>query len=153
MHHHEATGDEPAEHLRFAAHLSRLAQVTAAEETSVISAVLSDPDQVMARSAVLRHLDLRADRLHLDPTYQPWQESMAHTIARHPFLARRLREWTLFRAIVLKQSWSPDALLASSDWLQRKVAAASNAHAVEVLAERGRTKRVRDIARTTGKHL
>ncbi|MGW4277683.1 hypothetical protein ACWEGQ_36355 [Streptomyces seoulensis] len=54
---------------------------------------------------------------------------------------------------MLKRFRSSDALLASSDWLQRKVAAASgaDADAVGLLAERGRTRRVRHLARTTGR--
>ncbi|GAA5074663.1 hypothetical protein [Streptomyces similanensis] len=145
--------DEPAEHRRFAAHLKRLAEAGAADEMSVISAVLRDPDRTMAQSAVVRHLDLRAERLHLEPAYEPWRESMALAVVHHPFLTRRLEEWTLLRVIVLKRPWSPDALLASSDWLQRKVAAASraDADAVGLLAERGRTRRVRHLARTTGR--
>ncbi|MEU1598358.1 hypothetical protein ABZ468_37465 [Streptomyces sp. NPDC005708] len=77
---------------------------------------------------------------------------MAQATIRHPTSTRRLQEWTLFRTITLRQSWRPDALLASSDWLQRKTAATSNADAIEILAERGRTKRIRNTARTSLKH-
>ncbi|WP_369170264.1 hypothetical protein AB5J49_21580 [Streptomyces sp. R28] len=152
MNHHDAIREEPAEHLRFAAYVHELQQVTDAEEAGLISAVLADPDRTMAQSAVLRHLDRRATDLHLGPAYERWAESMAQATLRHPFLARRLQEWTLFRAITLRQSWRPDALLASSDWLQRKAAAASNADALEILAERGRTKRIRHTARAGLKH-
>ncbi|WP_078662595.1 hypothetical protein [Streptomyces bicolor] len=102
----------------------------------------------MARSAVLRHLDRRAADLHLGPAYEPWAQSMGRAATPHPFLVRRLQEWTLFRAIALRQSWCPDALLASSDWLQRKASTGSNADVLELLAERGRTKRIRNTART-----
>ncbi|GEB57212.1 hypothetical protein [Streptomyces gardneri] len=72
---------------------------------------------------------------------------MALATTRYPFLTRRLREWSLFRAITLRQPWRPDALLDSSDWLQLKTAEASNAAALEILADSGRTKRIRNTAR------
>ncbi|MFE0254603.1 hypothetical protein [Streptomyces sp. NPDC059010] len=152
MGHDGAMREEPAEHLRFAAYLHELEQVSDAAEADLVSAVLTDPDLTMARSAVLRHLDRRAMDLHLGPAYEQWAESMARTTLHHPLLGRRLREWTLFRAIELGQSWRPDALLAASDWLQRKAAAASNADAVELLAEHGRTKRIRNTARAGLQH-
>ena len=132
--------------------MSELEQVADADEVDLVGAVLTDPDQVMAQSAVLRHLDRRAADLHLVPAFEPWAECMSQATTRHPFLARRLREWTLFRAIALRQHWRPDALLASSDWLQRKASAASNADALELLAERGRTKRIRHTAKAGLRH-
>jgi hypothetical protein len=38
-------------------------------------------------------------------------------------------------------------LLASSNWLQLKAAEASNTDTLEILADNGRTKRIRNIAR------
>ena len=58
---------------------------------------------------------------------------------RLPFLERCLREWTLFRAITLGLPWHPDVLTESSDWFQHKTAATSNADALALLAEHGRT--------------
>lgn len=77
---------------------------------------------------------------------------MARTTSSYPFLERRLREWTLFRAITLGLPWQQDALVESSDWLQRKVAAALNADALALLAEHGRTRRIRNAARSSPKH-
>ncbi|MDH6539915.1 hypothetical protein [Streptomyces sp. SPB4] len=148
MNHHDTPQDEPAEHLRFRAYLSALEHVTDADEAGLVSEVLNDPDQTMARSAVLRHLDRRATELHPGPAYEPWAASMAQATVRHAFLTRRLQEWSLFRAITLGQPWRPDTLLDSSDWLQLKAAASSNTEAVKTLAERGRTKRIRNTART-----
>ncbi|MFB7616061.1 hypothetical protein [Kitasatospora sp. NPDC056181] len=144
---HEEGEEEPAEHLRFWDYLSRLEQVTEADEVDLVSEVLTDPDQAMAQSAVVRHLDRRAADLHPGPAYEPWAERMSRATTRHPFLARRLHEWSLYRAVRLRRSWSPDALLASSDWLQLLTAAAPNAAALEILADRGRTKRIRNAAR------
>ncbi|MEW1578570.1 hypothetical protein AB0407_10770 [Streptomyces microflavus] len=144
--------EEPAEHLRFWAYLSTLEQVTDAAEPELISEVLADPDQMMAQSAVTRHLDRRAGELHRGPGYEPWVEMMTRTTRGIPFLTQRLREWTLFRAITLRQAWDPDDLLATSNWLQLKTAEGSNTDTLEVLADNGRTKRIRNIARTNLQH-
>ncbi|MER7910055.1 hypothetical protein [Streptomyces sp. NPDC096068] len=71
---------------------------------------------------------------------------MTEATADRPFLVRRLRERSLFRAVTLGLPRWPDDLLASSDRLQLKTAAGTNAEAVEILAELGRTRRIRDTA-------
>ncbi|MEV3970361.1 hypothetical protein AB0K68_19775 [Streptomyces sp. NPDC050698] len=77
---------------------------------------------------------------------------MSQATIDRPFLIQRLREWSLFHAITLKLPWEPDDLLASSNWLQLKTAAGTNTAAVEILAEAGRTKRIRNAARTSLNH-
>ncbi|MET9673247.1 hypothetical protein ABZY68_09150 [Streptomyces sp. NPDC006482] len=109
--------------------------------------MLTDPDQTMAQSAVLRHLDRRAAGLCPGPAYEGWAQAMTQATIDHPFLAQRLREWSLFRAITLRLPWQPEDLLASSNWLQLKTAAGTNTEAIEILAEAGRTKRIRSTAR------
>jgi hypothetical protein len=144
--------DNPDEHVRFAAYLHKLQQVADADEVDLVSCVLTDPDQTMARSAVLRHLDRRAADLHLGSAYEEWAQAMTQAAIDHPFLAQRLREWVLFRAVTLKLPWQPDGLLGSSDWLQLKTAAGTNTEAIKILAEAGRTKRIRNTAGTNLNH-
>jgi hypothetical protein len=50
---------------------------------------------------------------------------------------------------MLKLPWHREDLLASSNWLQLKTATEANARAIEILAEIGRTKRIRHAARTS----
>ena len=121
----------PHEPLRHPAALERVADI---DEAGLISEVLSDPDQAMAQSAALRYLDRRANGLHPGPAYEPWAEMMTRATTRYPFLAQRLREWALFRAVTLGQPWAP------------------NAAALEILADSGRTKRIRNTARTSPRH-
>ncbi|WP_051939811.1 hypothetical protein [Phaeacidiphilus oryzae] len=121
----------PDEHVRFAAYLERLEQVAERDEVDLVSRVLTDPDQTMAQSAVLRHLDRRAGDLYPGPAYQGWAQAMGQAAFGHPFLGQRLREWSLFRAVTLKLPWQPDDLLTSSNWLQLKTAAGSNTEAIE----------------------
>lgn len=71
---------------------------------------------------------------------------MARTVTGYPLLARRLREWSLLRAIKLQLPWHPDDLLAASNWLQLKAAAESSSAAVAILADGGRTNRIRHTA-------
>ncbi|MFF4291966.1 hypothetical protein [Streptomyces sp. NPDC001601] len=142
----------PDEHVRFAAYLDKLEHVADPDEFDLVRRVLTDPDQTMAQSAVLRHLDHRAAGLYAGPAYEQWAQSMTQATIDHPFLAQRLREWSLSRAITLKLPWQPENLLASSNWLQLKTAAGTNTEAIEILAEAGRTKRIRNTARTGLNH-
>ena len=59
---------------------------------------------------------------------------MAGVVEAHPFLVRRLHEWSLFRAIALAQPCATRTLPDPSDWLPRKIATSLDADAV--LAER-----------------
>jgi hypothetical protein len=145
----ESSGrDTPQEHLRFAAYLQALRQVPDDEELALVAEVLQDPDIAMAQSAVLRHLDRRAGILIQGPDYMPWARAMASIVASRPFLLQRLHEWSLFRAVTLGQPWSPDALAEASNWLQLKVAESpGTSEAAVILAQAGRTKRIRNTAR------
>ncbi|MFC5183614.1 hypothetical protein [Actinomadura harenae] len=142
----------PDEHVRFAAYLGRLGRVADPDEVDLVGRVLTDPDQAMAQSAVLRHLDRRAAGLYPGPAYEGWARAMTRAVTDRPFLTQRLREWTLFRAVTLKLPWQPDELLASSNWLQLMTAAGTNTEAIGILAEAGRTKRIRNTAKATLSH-
>jgi hypothetical protein len=142
----------PDEHVRFAAYLDELQQVSDADEVDLVSRVLTDPDRTMAQSALLRHLDHRAAGLYPGPAYEGWAQAMTRATIDRPLLVQRLREWSLFRAITLKLPWQPDDLLTSSNWLQLMTAAGTNTEATEILAEAGRTKRIRNTAKATLNH-
>jgi hypothetical protein len=142
--------DKPTEHLKFAAHLQALRQVPDDEELALVTEVLQDPDATMAQSAVLRHLDRRASTLIQRPDYMPWSRAIASVVASRPFLLQRLHEWSLFRAVTLGQPWSPDALTQATNWLQLKIAESpGTTEAAVLLAQAGRTKRIRSTARAT----
>ena len=135
------------EHQRYAHYLLEFANVTDAGEPELVRAVLTDPDRVMAESAVVRHLDLRAAALLADPGFPVWATRMGSLVDDHRFPARRLREWVLLRAFVLDEDWREEDLTSASDWLQRRACAEPAAPAaLAVLAERGRTRRVRAAA-------
>lgn len=147
----EPPGDPP-EHARFTAYTVQLENSTPAGEPALVRRVLTDPDRTMVEAAVTRHLDRRAAAIHATPEYTEWAESMAAATAGHAFLADRLREWSLLRAVCLNHPWDPEALTrSSSNWLQLKLAEAPGtpAPALTLLADQGRTKRIRHLARTS----
>ncbi|MER8009496.1 hypothetical protein [Streptomyces sp. NPDC094149] len=142
--------EEPAEHQRFAGYLRVLEAAAEEDESDLVSAVLRDQDQVMADSAVGRHLDRRAAQLLTDPHFTRWAQAMAEGVGERGFLTRRLREWSLLRSIVLREPWVVRDLIEASDWLQRMVTTTQTVNTPDVLgllAARGRTRRVRNAAR------
>ncbi|MEV0125106.1 hypothetical protein AB0I16_26825 [Streptomyces sp. NPDC050703] len=142
-------GPEPAEHLRFTRYLRLLDSVTEAEENDLVAHILGDPDAAMADSAVCRHLDRRAAALLRDPLYPSWADAFGRAVARSAFLTRRMREWSLLRDVVLDEPWAAADLLDASDWWQRKATAEHSPlppRALRLLAEQGRTRRVRGAA-------
>lgn len=145
----ECFDEEPPEHLRYRRYLQDLEDVPAADEAALVAAVLRDPDVSMAEAAVNRHLECRAAHLLTDPAFTDWARTLAMTIGDRPFLARRLREWCLLRAIAWDEPWTAEELTTASDWFQRTATvllAVTSPEALSLLAERGRTRRVRNAA-------
>ncbi|KAA8877215.1 hypothetical protein F3087_45295 [Nocardia colli] len=139
----------PEEHLRYRQHQQNLAAATDTTEPELVATVLRDPDSAMAESAVSAHLDIRAAQLIQlgADRFDQWADAIAEQITAHDFLTRRLHEWTLLKSITLNHSWSPDELRTATDWLQRKAAdTITTPDALTLLAEQGRTRRVRNTA-------
>ncbi|MFD0265506.1 hypothetical protein ACFVGY_02780 [Streptomyces sp. NPDC127106] len=153
----------PPEHWRYTRHLAALATAAAAvsadaaasgaapagiaAEADAVAAVLRDPDPVMAESAVVTHLDRRATQLLADAAFPAWADAMAAALGDRVFAVRRLREWTLLRAIGRGETWTAAELTAASDWCQRTAARLLTASdALSLLADSARTRRVRNAA-------
>ncbi|MGE7387856.1 hypothetical protein ACQKM2_20505 [Streptomyces sp. NPDC004126] len=141
--------DEPPEHRRHARYLRALDSVAGVEEADLLAAVLRDDDAVMAESAVNHHLERRAAEQLTSPQFPAWASMMATVVGERAFLARRLREWNLLRSIALDEPWTDEELLNASDWFQRTAALTqlvTSPAALRLLAEHGRTRRVRNAA-------
>lgn len=140
--------DAPSEHWRYARHLEALAATPGeSAEAEVVAAVLRDPDRVMAESAVVTHLDRRAAGLLADGGFSAWARAMAGVLAGRPFPERRLREWSLLKAVTRGEAWSAAELTGASDWCQRTaVRLLGSYEALELLAADARTRRVRNAA-------
>lgn len=143
-----AAQNVPSEHWRYARHLESLDAASGEPaEAEAVAAVLRDPDPVMAESAVVTHLDRRAARLLADEAFPAWARAVGATLGDRTFAARRLREWTLLKAITRGESWSAEELLAASDWCQRTASQSLHAdEALRLLAAAARTRRVRNAA-------
>ncbi|WP_393072973.1 hypothetical protein [Streptomyces sp. LN704] len=140
---------DPDEHVRFARYRRSFDEVAPADAAALIARVLADPDQRMANSAVCEYLDRRAAELLTDPGYPAWHLEMTGPVGVDDFSTRRLNEWTLLRAMTLSEPWDAENLLAASNWLQLHTAEKSSAMTVlEALAESGRTRRIRNIAKS-----
>lgn len=140
----------PSEHWRYERHLASLAVAPAGSaeaEAEVVAEVLRDPDPVMAESAVVTHLNRRAARLPAGQEFAAWAQAMTAVLAGRAFPERRLREWSLLKAVTRGASWSAADLTAASDWCQRTAAhSLDSAEALTLLAAEGRTRRVRNAA-------
>ncbi|MET9881968.1 hypothetical protein ABZZ20_02205 [Streptomyces sp. NPDC006430] len=145
----EGTTTAP-DHWRYARHLDDLAAASGAAveiEADAVAAVLCDPDLVMAESAVVTHLDRRAAQLLADGRFPNWAGAMAAAIGSRAFPARRVREWSLLKAIAHGEPWSAADLTAASDWCQRTaVQLPTSYEALGLLATTARTRRVRNTA-------
>ncbi|HEU5427417.1 MAG TPA: hypothetical protein VFU74_11115 [Actinocrinis sp.] len=135
-----------SEHTRFQRYLHKLEQVPEHGESDLLGAVLRDPDQAMAVSAVLQHIDRRASGLD-DDQFAQWAAQTATRVEGHAPLVRRLRDWTTLKAINAGQPIDGAALADATDWLQRTLAeTTTSSAALTILAESGRTRRVRNTA-------
>ncbi|MFI6481384.1 hypothetical protein ACIBH1_25875 [Nonomuraea sp. NPDC050663] len=141
------TGPPGDEHERFARYLEQLEDVRQADEAELVRSVLHDPDTAMAQSAVVRHLDRRAAGLLVDPEFDGWLHTMTTAIGEREFLAHRLEDWALLRAVAIDDPRRHEDLLAASDWCQRMaVWVLTSPVALHLLASEGRTRRVRTAA-------
>jgi hypothetical protein len=138
--------ETPSEHTRFQHYLRDLEQVPDHDEPDLVDAVLRDPDQAMAVSAVLQHIDHRAGGLDAD-RYAAWAARMAAAVEGHHLLERRIRDWILLKSLKTGQAINAADLADATDWLQRTLAETTTSSAtLTLLAEVGRTRRIRDTA-------
>ncbi|MFF7456995.1 hypothetical protein [Kitasatospora sp. NPDC008115] len=137
----------PDEHVRLARYGRAFAAVAPGGAAALVARVLTDPDPTMANSAVCEYLDRRAAELLADPGWSAWCRELTGPVAVDDFTARRLREWTLLRAIALDEPWDAEQVLTASNWLQLRLAEESrDAAALAVPAGGGRTRRIRNTA-------
>ncbi|HVK22009.1 MAG TPA: hypothetical protein VM677_11670, partial [Actinokineospora sp.] len=128
------------EHLRFEWYRDALP----VDERVFLEHVLRDPDEAMAVAAVVSRIEAKARSA---PDYCEWAETVAPAVARVDFVRERLSEWRLLRDVVEGRAVDHAAVLAASDWAQRKLAAIADGDLLVLLAEHGRTRRVRAMTR------
>jgi hypothetical protein len=141
---------EPAEHARYRGYLHALSQVSDADEPALLAEVLADPDRTVAEAAVIGHLDRRAAALDHGESFTAWSRRIAGVLHTRALPERRLQEWTLLKSIDAAHPWSTTDLIEASDWLQHRIAEhTASRQALTVLADQGRTKRIRNTAQAS----
>ncbi|CAM5400659.1 hypothetical protein [Streptomyces narbonensis] len=136
-----AVSDVTDSHARWELYRAALASDDA--RPGLLSAVVAEPDDALASAVVGEALQLvpRADR-------ETWVQALAPSV--RAFSERRARELgTLedLRSGAEVPTPGPELVGGWSDWLQlRIVAEAPNASVLRILAESGRTKRIRRAA-------
>jgi hypothetical protein len=146
-----SSNDDPADgHARF--HQLRAAVRDSGPDDD--PALLAEPDRIMAESVLTSLVDNRAERLRSATSFAAWAEPVLDAVGAHGFIARRVQEWGLFKALQSGESVDREALTAASNWLQRKVVEEADSAAVlAALGETGRTKRIRNLAKTRAGRL
>ena len=123
------------------------------DEFTAVAVMLADPDQSAGDSALLAHIDQRAEELLATPEFDAWWRDMAASVRGRPFPVARIAEWLLYRNIALDRPWKPEHLRRASIWLQQRVATnLSGREALKLLAEEGRADRIRTLAASRGAH-
>jgi hypothetical protein len=137
---------EKDEHLRFALYNDALSSAAPEVARELLEAILADRDRAMAESSVAMYIDRMGETSTTD-SFELWTASQQGIFDASPFLNRRIQEWRLRRAARDGTFVDASDLVGSSDWLQRAVSEeATSTELLEVLANQGRTKRIRATA-------
>lgn len=153
--HRVTSNDDPADgHARFHQLSAAVREGRADDDAVLLATLLAEPDRLMAESVLASVVDIRAEEAGSAASFAAWAEPVLDAVGADGFIARRVQEWGLFKAL---QSGAPvdrEALAAATNWLQRKVVEAADSAAVlAVLGEVGRTKRIRNLAKTRAGRL
>ncbi|MFG2039052.1 hypothetical protein [Dactylosporangium sp. NPDC048998] len=149
------SNDDPADgHARFHQLSAAVRECGPDDDPALLAVLLAEPDRVMAESVLTSLVDSRAEGLGSAASFAAWAAPVLDAVGADGFIARRVQEWGLFKALQSGVSVDREALAAASNWLQRKVVEeADSAAALAVLGEVGRTKRVRNLAKTRAGRL
>jgi hypothetical protein len=149
------SNDDPADgHARFHQLSAAVRESGPDDDPALLAALLAEPDRLMAESVLMSLVDIRAEGLSPAASYVAWAEPVVDAVGADGFIARRVQEWALFKALQSGEPVDREALAAASNWLQRKVVEEADSAAVlAALGEAGRTKRVRNLAKTRAGRL
>ncbi len=154
------SGHDPAEvrasisdeHTRYDLYHRALKASSPEAERQIAGMILRDPDPGMAQAALVDHVDRLAAELD---ALRPFRERVGHiraAAAGFDFLQRRISEWELLKRSAEHPEDCAPEILQASHWLQRRLADESASPAVlQALAEDGRTRKIRNIARDRGR--
>jgi hypothetical protein len=150
-----APNDDPADgHARFDELSTAVRESGPGDDPALIATILAEPDRLMAESVLTSFVDSRAELLDSAASLARWAEPLLDAVGDDGFIARRVREWSLFKALQSGASVDREALAAATNWLQRKLVEEAYSDVLLTMqCEVDRTKRVRNLAKTRAGRL
>lgn len=145
------------EHVRWAAYRRMIASIAAGRDRdgdqALVAAILRDPADLVAKSAVVELVDAIAAKTPDPAEFQRWAADLAPELARladghREFVRQRVHDWSLYLAIETGHAPTADELAGTTNFMQRLLADSSTSRpALTVLGETGRTRKIRNIAK------
>lgn len=145
------------EHLRAAAYQRVVAVLAAgasrARDRAVVSVLVRDPVESVAKTAVVDLVDRIATTATDTAGFRRWWAEVEPAVARlgapgnREFVRRRVQDWLCHLSIADGHLPSPAELAGLTNWMQRRLAAESTSLPVlTALAESGGTRKIRNVA-------
>jgi hypothetical protein len=114
------SNDDPTEgHARFHELNAAVREGRPDDDAALLATLLAEPDRLMVESLLASLVDTRAEGPGSAASFAAWAELVLDAVGADGFIARRVQEWGLFKAL---QSGAPvdrEALAAATNWLQR----------------------------------
>lgn len=146
------------EHVRSSAY-QRVVSVAASSpgrerDRALVATLLRDPDEMVAKVAVVALVDRVAGRATGTDAFRRWAAGILPETGRlkaegnREFIRRRVHDWLFHLSVRDGHLPTPAELAGVTDWMQRSVAEESTSPAVlALLAGSGNTKKIRNIAK------
>jgi len=136
------------EHRRYALYSEALMAVAPDRERQLLASVVEDPDKAMRESVIVKHIDRLAARRVSLADFAGWYQPLRDLLDAASSARLRGDEWLIAKRLdEAGGNTANEDINAWSDWLQRKLSAEASSRAVlALLAESGRTRRIRSAA-------
>ncbi|WP_024935738.1 hypothetical protein [Actinomadura welshii] len=151
----EAAEDE---HVRLDAYRKVIAVIAASGrrfDDRAVAAILRDPVATVSKTAIVELVDTVAMETADADEFQQWAAGLAllGNDGHDRFVRRRPNDWAVYLAIRGDRTPETGLLMSVTAWMQRIIAEESTAPSVlGFLAENGRTRKIRNIARHRARH-
>jgi hypothetical protein len=151
----EAVADE---HVRSAAY-QRIIPVIAdspsrEDDRAIVAKILRDPRPMTAKTAVVALVDEIAAAANDPAAFRRWADEVLPEAdlrtagVDHEFIRRRIHDWVFSLSMKDGRVPAPAELAEVTDWMQRRIAESSlSLPVLGLLAESGRTKKIRNVAK------
>lgn len=146
------------EHVRSSAY-QRIISVVAAsrsrdDDRAIAATILRDPIEMVSKTAVVDLIDKIAMKATDSAVFRRWSAELEPeadrltTEGNREFIRQRIRDWAFYLSVKDGHTPAPTELADVTDWMQRVLSEESTSLPVlTLLAESGRTKKIRSIAK------